>query len=171
MRARVIAAFIAGLSVTSLAGAQTVGSTLEGNVIAIEDGDTLTLLDGSFQKYRLRLSDIDAPEAQHGKARPGQPFNERSKQNLAKMCFGVTATALITHMDTRYGRPVARIRCKGQDANLEQVKAGLAWFNTKYSHDQVMKAAEVSAREARMGLWADPDPVPPWEWRRTRWSN
>ena len=35
----------------------------------------------------------------------------------------------------------------------------------KYARDQAYFAAEGEAKEARRGLWADKNPIPPWEWR------
>jgi hypothetical protein len=68
----------------------------------------------------------------------------------------------------RYGRTVARVRCEGIDANAEQVRAGMAWAFTRYLRDPGIAALEVSARERRVGLWADASPVAPWEWRIRR---
>lgn len=68
----------------------------------------------------------------------------------------------------RYGRTVARIYVGGTDLNFELVKAGLAWFYRQYSHDSQIAAAENAARRARVGLWSDPFPVPPWSFRRSR---
>jgi endonuclease YncB( thermonuclease family) len=51
------------------------------------------------------------------------------------------------------------------NVNLELVRRGLAWHYTRYSSDRQLAAAERSARAARLGLWADAHPIPPWDWR------
>lgn len=53
-------------------------------VISISDGDTLTVLNESKQQIKIRLAEIDAPEAK-------QPFGTRSKQSLSELCFGKKA--------------------------------------------------------------------------------
>ncbi len=55
--------------------------TLTGRVIKISDGDTLTVLDTSFNQHKIRLTGIDAPESE-------QPFGTVSHQNLANRVFG-----------------------------------------------------------------------------------
>ncbi len=66
---------------------------------------------------------------------------------------------------TPYGT-VARINCDGTDANAEMVRTGMAWAFTKYLTDPQIKAIEDEARAERRGLWADREPVAPWEWRK-----
>lgn len=66
----------------------------------------------------------------------------------------------------RYGRTVARVICAGNDANAEQVRAGMAWVYRRYSKDQSLIAIEAEAKGTRRGLWSDQSPAPPWEWRK-----
>lgn len=130
-------------------------------VVAIADGDTLTARcgePGAYEQVKVRLAEIDAPEK-------AQPFGNRSRQHLAELCFQVEATIRPASRD-RYGRTIARVECRGQDANLAQVRAGMAWAYTKYLTDPEVKVQEVAARAAGVGLWADQAPVAPWEWRR-----
>ena len=80
------------------------------------------------------------------------------------MCFQKPAAVKPQTRD-RYGRTVARINCDGTDANAEMVRSGMAWAFTKYLTDPQIKAIEMEARAERRGLWADREPVAPWEWR------
>jgi len=139
--------------------------TLLGRVVAVLDGDTVTILDQSKAQHRVRLAQIDAPEIGHGKNKPGQPFGNASKQSLSELVFGKDVRAECPESD-RYGRLVCTIWVGSMDANLEQVKRGMAWVYRKYAKDPAYFRAEEEARAARRGLWADPNPVPPWEWRR-----
>lgn len=130
-------------------------------VVAISDGDTLTARcgePGAYEQVKVRLAEIDAPEK-------AQPFGQRSRQQLAGLCFQQIATIHPTARD-RYGRTVARVKCQGHDANLQQVRAGMAWAYTKYLTDPAIEREQVQARAAGVGLWGDPAPIPPWEWRR-----
>ena len=129
-----------------------------GKVVAVADGDTITVLK-DLQQVKVRLTEIDAPEKK-------QAFGNRSKDSLSDLCFGKTATLLEKGKD-RYGRTLARVTCDGSDANAEQVRRGLAWAYTKYLTDPQIKAIEEEARTARLGLWRDEIPVPPWEWRKS----
>lgn len=134
------------------------GAILQGRVVGVADGDTLTILAAGNNRHRIRLAEIDAPES-------GQAFGRRSKQLLSDLCFGVDAAVRIEDID-RYQRVVGRVYCRGADANAELVEAGLAWVYTRYARDRQLFALEAQARAARRGLWADPEPVAPWDYRR-----
>ena len=128
-------------------------------VVGVTDGDTLTARCGTEapQTITIRLAEIDAPER-------GQPFSARSKQHLASLCFRKQAEVRAKTTD-RYGRTLARVTCEGTDANAAMVAAGMAWAFTKYITDPRLPELQASAMAKRAGLWADPSPVPPWEWR------
>jgi micrococcal nuclease len=132
-------------------------------VIAITDGDTLRALCDEHQQIRVRLADIDAPERK-------QPFGTRSRQSLAEMCHRKNAEIRIREKD-RYGRAIARVKCDGTDANAEQVRRGMAWVYRRYSRDADLLVVEAEAKAARRGLWIDREPVPPWEWRRSKYGK
>ncbi|MBA3031654.1 MAG: thermonuclease family protein [Gammaproteobacteria bacterium] len=139
-------------------------SILDGRVVGIQDGDTLTLIDAESIQHRIRLASIDAPEISHGSKKPGQPFGQRSKQTLSDLVYGREVRA-VCETDDKYGRKVCTIMVGSLNANLEQVRLGMAMVYRKYARDQAYFAAEGEAKEARRGLWADPNPIPPWEWR------
>ena len=131
----------------------------DGRVVAVADGDTLTVLRDDRQQIKVRLSFIDAPEK-------AQPYGNKSKQSLSDLCFGKAARLEVQGED-RYGRTLAVVYCDGIDANREQVLRGMAWVYQHYTpKDSPLYAVEAEARSARRGLWADNEPMPPWEWRR-----
>lgn len=134
-----------------------VADTISGRVIGISDGDTLKLLDANNNTIKVRLAEIDAPEKK-------QPFGARSKESLSDLCYDKAATADIQAKD-RYGRTVARIKCDGVDANAAQISRGMAWVYDKYVKDKSLYQLQDEARTARLGLWSDSEPTPPWEWR------
>ena len=132
---------------------------VSGKVVSVHDGDTLTVLIDRRQ-VRVRLIDIDAPELR-------QPFGTRSRQSLSNLCFGKVA-ALDVRGHDRYNRTLARVSCGGADANAEQVRRGYAWTFVRYARpDSPLFVLEQEARTAHRGLWQDPQPVAPWEWRRS----
>jgi endonuclease YncB( thermonuclease family) len=161
-----------------LAALPASGDVLEGRVVRVADGDTLTVLVGE-RPERVRLAGIDAPEK-------GQPFGERSKEGLSRLTFGKEVRVDWQKHD-RYGRVVGKIWAPAPDApcersscrrtldvGLAQVTQGLAWHYKKYAPEQSeadrgrYASAKDEARARRAGLWAEPEPVPvpPWEWRR-----
>lgn len=130
-------------------------------VVGIADGDTLKVRcgePGSYEQVTVRLAEIDAPEK-------SQAFGNRSKQALSDLCFNRWA-AIAPRARDRYNRTVARVQCQGLDSSAEQVRAGMGWAFTRYLTDPEIARLEAAARKAGVGLWSDPQPVAPWEWRR-----
>ena len=138
---------------------------VEGEVISIADGDTLTVLDRDKRQHRVRLLGIDAPER-------GQDFGERSRQSLADLVFNKQVHVIVPKLD-RYGRKLGKVTLGRTDVNLEQLRAGMAWYYRQYAADvfkddrPIYDRAEREAKAAKRGLWADPRPVAPWEFRLT----
>ena len=126
-------------------------------VIAISDGDTITVLKDKRQ-FKIRLHGIDSPEK-------GQAFGNKAKQFTSDMVFGKTVTIKPTDTD-RYGRTVAWVFVDGNNLNEEIVRAGFAWHFKKFSKDENLVRAEIEAREKKAGLWRDPNAIPPWEFRQ-----
>ena len=144
---------------------QTIGQTnVAGRVVRIADGDTLTVLDAMNVQHRIRLQGIDAPESH-------QAFGTQSKNSLSGLVFDKEVSAICDKAD-QYGRLVCTIMLGGKDINLEQIKAGMAWHYKDYQREQspedreVYARAEDEARTARRGLWVDPNPTEPSEFRR-----
>lgn len=141
-------------------------ATLTGTVVAVADDDTITVLDSAKNQHKIRLIGIDAPEK-------AQAFGQRSKQSLSDMVFKRQVTIDYQKSD-RYGRTLGKVLVGGNDANLEQIKAGMAWWYRTYKRDQteadrkLYEAAENAAKAGKVGLWADKKPVPPWEFRKGR---
>jgi endonuclease YncB( thermonuclease family) len=131
---------------------------LDGRVVGITDGDTLTLL-VDREQVRIRLAQIDAPES-------NQPYGKNAKAALSALAFGRQARVEVVDID-RYGRTVGEIFVDGIDVNREMVREGHAWAYTKYSHTTEIIELEDSARTAKKGLWALPENQrePPWFWR------
>jgi len=138
--------------------------TFGGKVVGIADGDTLTIVTRSKRQHKIRLAGIDAPEKQ-------QPFGERSRQSLSDLCFGKRAEVTSRVVD-RYKSVVANVKCDGVNVNAEQVSRGMAWTYRRYvDRNYHFYLLEFSARLAKRGLWADPNPVAPWQWRNHRKRN
>jgi len=134
-------------------------SPLTGKVVGVSDGDTITVMNEG-RGIKVRLAEIDCPEG-------GQDFGARAKQKTSDLCYGKIVTVKPTDVD-RYNRIVAHVILPNQrNLNEEIVKAGLAWQYKQYSKSQKLADYETEARKAKIGIWSMPNPVAPWEWRRT----
>ena len=142
------------------AGQEAPAVSFTGRVVGITDGDTITVLDELNQQHTIRLAEIDAPER-------GQPWGDRSRQELSALVFGKSVSVQQTDTD-RYGRVVARVFSDGRDVNRAMVEEGGAWAYREYLTDDTLIATETRARQSRAGLWSmsDLQTVAPWEWRR-----
>ena len=121
----------------------------------ITDGDTIVLMD----RTRVRLHGIDTPERD-------QPYGQQAARNLDEL---IGSTVYVVEQDTdRYGRLVGTLyNSDGTNVNLEMVCNGSAWWYRRYAkNNRAMASCQREAKEAGLGLWADDDPMPPWEWRR-----
>ena len=106
----------------------------------------------------VRLDGIDCPEL-------AQAFGKRAKGRTSELAFG-KAVRVVGRGRDAYDRELAEVFLPdGRSLNRELVAAGLAWWFRRHSTDRGLEGLEREARAARRGLWADPDPVPPWEFR------
>ena len=170
---RLRALLCCALLLSSLAARAEIQS-FDARVVGVMDGDTITVLDANNAQHRIRLAGIDAPEM-------GQPFNGRSKQSLRRMVMGKQVRIEWDEQD-RYGRLVGKvwvtpagINCtqepcpKTLDVGRAQLTVGLAWhYLGKHQGEEDSLAYEfdeTEARARRAGLWSEPDPVAPWDWR------
>ena len=128
-----------------------------GQVVGIIDGDTIQVMHLG-QPETIVLHGIDCPELD-------QPHGERAKQYTYTHTFRKTVSVIVHDTDSE-GRTLGQVILPDMsNLNLTLVSAGLAWWHGGNTpEDQMLEEVEKSARTAGRGLWADPDPVPPWEW-------
>ena len=139
---------------------------ITGRVTAVKDGDSIIVLDETRTEHRIRLGGIDAPEH-------SQPYGRAAKKSLSDMIYGETVQIVWQEHDP-YGRTVGKVILQGQDINLRQIEAGYAWHYRQYQAGQtrtdreIYAQAEMMARQARLGLWQQTEPIPPWRYRRVQ---
>ncbi|EHE3515307.1 thermonuclease family protein [Salmonella enterica subsp. enterica serovar Infantis] len=141
-------------------GVFTLNLEIQGKVIRVLDGDTIEVLQDKQDKkpVRIRLANIDAPEKK-------QAFGCWSANQLKALLAAQPVTVTYTQRD-RYGRIIGRVfTTNGTDASRFMVKSGAAWVYERYNADESLPALQREAQEQKRGLWADSNPVPPWEWR------
>ena len=147
----------------------TRAATLEGSVVGIADGDTITILDATKAQYKIRLAGIDAPEKK-------QDFGNVPKRSLSDMVFNQQVIVDWDKSD-RYDRLVGKVLLNGKDVNLEQIRLGMAWYYHKYNNELVFDnrinylQAEEDAINNRIGLWLHNQPVAPWYFEKVIGEN
>lgn len=130
-----------------------------GKVIKVSDEDTITVLTDDKESVRVRLWGIDAPEK-------NQAYGEASRKNLANLIAGKNVR-LVSHGNDQYGRLLAEVFLGEENECLRQIRDGYAWHYVFYARKaEEFADAEKNARTRRLGLWKDPKPVPPWDFRR-----
>jgi endonuclease YncB( thermonuclease family) len=155
----------AAILALALGSARAAEWIVEGRVVGISDGDTITILDDAKTPHKIRFVGIDAPERK-------QPYGDRSRQSLSALVFQ-KRVELRCHKKDRYGE-VCAVFVGLRDVGLEQIRQGVAWHYKAYQHEQttqdrlVYRDEEDSAKARRVGLWSYPSPVAPWKWRKER---
>lgn len=141
--------------------ASVAGADFSGQVVGVVDGDSLRVMHNE-RAEQVRLKGIDCPER-------GQAFGQRAKQATSDLAFGQKVRVQSTGKD-RYGRTLGTVGLPdGKNLNYELVRQGWCWWYRKYApSDTELEALEQAARKARIGLWVDPAPIPPWEFRKTQ---
>lgn len=135
-------------------------------VIAVTDGDTVTVVQGN-RKTAIRLAGIDAPEK-------AQPWGFESRGALTKLVLRKEVRVTTKTVDD-YGRVVAILEVGGDagypllNVSDAQVRSGMAWASA-YRADKRLVALQAAAQMARLGLWQQTTPVPPWEYRKAHAS-
>jgi endonuclease YncB( thermonuclease family) len=167
-----VLAVVSAVSPTQAAGPRAASGrggdtlTLQGEVVAVIDGDTLEILDAQRDKHRIRLAGIDAPEHD-------QAHGEAATQALTALAMRRQVLVTGRKFDM-WQRLVGQVWLDGLDLNLELVRHGHAWHDRLHLREQTAwaqreyQAAEDAARADRLGLWALPDPVAPAVFRRLK---
>lgn len=141
------------------------GEVLIGTVIAVHDGDTITVRSESKQ-IKIRLAGIDAPEL-------NQPFGQDSRKVLREAVLERQVQLDVSKKD-KYGRVVGRVKLNELDINLQQIQFGLAWVYPEYLRElakedrRLYLEVETSSKKNERGLWSAIDPVAPWLWRKSK---
>lgn len=132
-------------------------SQIKGKVIKITDGDTFVLLTDSKEQIKIRLHGIDAPEKK-------QDYGTASKNYLSNLVFKKDIIIEYKNRD-RYGRRIGIAFVEGVNVNEKMLSEGMAWHFKKYDANSQWSVLESKAKEEKKGLWSQPNPVAPWEWR------
>ena len=133
----------------------------------VKDGDSVQILNGN-KEHEVRLYGIDCPEH-------GQEWGEIAKAGLIKLIGNRDIYLEILGMDC-YDRVLGMVYVEDGteliNVNEKMIVKGHAWVMRKYykklskSQRKQFDRLERWARNKRVGLWANNNPCPPWEWRK-----
>ncbi len=144
-----------------LAGAAR-AETWQGICVSVIDGDSLLVLHARDKK-EIRLYGIDAPEFD-------QSYGSQARECLQKFVLQKNVTVEPIEIDT-YGRTIAKVYVPEGCVNERLIVKGCAWVFTRFcslDDSKAWSAFEQSARQQNLGLWSQPDPVAPWDFRRNK---
>ena len=124
------------------------------------DGDSLEAIMADGTSREIRLASIDAPER-------NQKSGQAAQAHLAALVKGQAARIFQTDTD-RYDRIVSFVLTSvtGTDVNASMVSDGFAWHSRSHSDDPSLAELERQAKAARRGLWSQPAPIAPWDYRK-----
>ncbi|MFV0275942.1 MAG: thermonuclease family protein [Parahaliea sp.] len=135
------------------------GFDIEGRVVRVADGDTLSVLDASGEQHKVRLFAVDAPEL-------AQSGGEQARDTLDDLIYQREVGVVVVDRDN-YGRVVGTVYASGENINLAMVAAGQAWWYRYHApYERALERAQEEARSSGSGLWARSNPQAPWDWRR-----
>ena len=148
---------------------------IEGVVTKVSDGDTIQVRDRFGTKVKVRLYGIDAPETEKRNrktgriSKQGQPFGEEALESLTAKVYRRPVKIEVIDTD-HYKRAVSIVWQGNRNVNTALVNEGLAWAYRDYldrPYASEYLQAEESARKGKRGLWQQPNPQPPWDFRRS----
>ena len=134
-----------------------------GKVVGIRTGDTLSVLRNG-RVVQVHLYGIACPERWQAFGTQARQF---TRDVALRRTVAVVVDAVATDAPKRRGQLIAAVQLpNGLDLSQALVQAGYAWHDTRYApHDKRLAQLQAEARAAQRGLWADTNPIPPWEWR------
>ena len=165
--------FINAFVITFSLSYTLVRADFSAKVQRVVDGDTIYVVDNFGQKFKVRLTGIDAPEQ-------NQPYGLESTYHLKKLLLNKLVLLKSKpkkgkpYSLDRYKRVLAKIIFDGKDINLSQVLGGYAWHYKRYQKQQSpsdresYSQAELNAKKNKLGLWGEKKPIAPWKWRKIK---
>jgi len=133
------------------------GDVMTGKCVKVLDGDTL-IIECDNNRRTVNIEGIDAPEL-------NQPWGKEVRSFVRDIVRGhnVEVEVLESNGDT----VLARVTVNGVDLSEMLVSRGLAWV-PEGSTDSDLVGMGTKAKDLPCGLWMDPEPEPPWEFRAAR---
>ncbi|MDO4551258.1 MAG: thermonuclease family protein [Planctomycetia bacterium] len=132
--------------------------TIQGVVVKVYDGDTISIITPNMEECCIRLQAVDAPEKDQPGYREAQIF-------LAKLLHGQTVHCVIDKLD-KFNRTVGRLYLGETDVEYRLIRAGMAWHYEYYNQEEKLAQAQKKAQAQKIGIWKQKNPIPPYQWRK-----
>lgn len=158
--------FFVAVLLSAAVSATAQPKTLTGKVVAVPDGDSITIIDKKKRQHNVELAGIDAPEE-------GQAYSQKAQAFLSEQVMGRMVVVEGQRYD-RNGRLIGKLLVSGRDMNLEMLISGFAWHFKEYAAEQsdrdrqLYESAEFYARKSKFNLWSDAAPVEPWRFDKSK---
>ena len=165
--------FINAFVITLSLSYSVVRADFNAKVQRVVDGDTIYVIDNFGQKFKVRLTGIDAPEQ-------NQPYGLASTYHLRELLLNKFVLLESKpkkgkpYSVDRYKRVLAKVILNGKDVNLSQIQSGYAWHFKRYQKQQSSldresySEAELNAKKNELGLWGEKKTIAPWKWRKIK---
>ena len=154
------------------AGTDLTEARLWGTVRMVQHGVQLTVVSPDRGPMEVKLLGVELPEPPRpgsaGELEEGQPFGTQAFAYLRDLALE-RQVQLVTYGKDRMGRLLSVVWLGDINLNVALVKEGLAWVDPSLTITAARAPLDVAERQARVGkygLWALPNPEPPWEYRR-----
>jgi endonuclease YncB( thermonuclease family) len=134
-------------------------------IIGFSDGDCFRARKNGKEVY-IRLAGVDCPET-------GQEYGQEALNYLRLKLEGQRVFFKFWGWDANR-RAVGEVTVEGprggtgnaKSVNTEIVKDGFAWWFWRFSVNRGdLKKAHMNAKHRGLGLWRNPNAIPPWDWR------
>jgi micrococcal nuclease len=159
-RLLIVCFFFLGFCILTWGICQAEMPPFNAKVIRIIDGDTLEI-QRERRVQRVRIWGIDTPERD-------QPYASQAQQFTRSLLVGRETVIQPMDFDV-YGRLVALITVDEKNISEELVGSGLAWVHIYFCNEPICTAwqsLQQRAKSRRIGLWSDPHPIAPWQWKK-----
>lgn len=140
-------------------------NTLQGLVREVQDGKTI-MVENTGRRIKVVLKGMDAPEQ-------NQPYAAVATQHLTSLILNRPVTIELTGLGAG-STLIGKVICEEKDIALQMIRDGVGWFDRSYENGlseadrRLYAASEQAARDEHRGIWQDPSPIPPWEWRQAK---
>jgi micrococcal nuclease len=133
--------------------------TLTGKCIKVTDGDSFTIW-SMGRRIQVELAGVDCPELE-------QEFGKEAYDFTSSLVFKKMVEINVRTYDNK-GRVIARVTVEDKDASIRVLSAGMGWYDKETDKDKALGKAQKMAKKEKRGLWASPNPVAPWVFRKTQ---
>ena len=146
------------LAMCILAGTAGWAQTFTGKVTEVVKGDVLVIAHGE-KPEKVRVAGVDCPEL-------AQPFGPEAKKFTSDLVLNKDVSVEQLGTDNE-GKTIARITLwDGRSLDEELLTEGMGWYYEMHpGNSESLRRLAAKAITAKKGLWTDPAPLAPWDFR------